>query len=114
MNRLHERGRARKANPVPIDRVLVPLSDSLGLSSDILLEKLKKNWPVIVGATNARNTRPSSFRNGMLTISVSSPVWMTQARFYTPVILKKINDFDNRGGVEVREVQFVLERMQQE
>ncbi|MHB9027411.1 MAG: DciA family protein [Candidatus Latescibacterota bacterium] len=111
MNNLRrEGGRARKANPVSIQRVIVPLSASLGLSSDIHLEKLKKNWRTIVGAANAAHTRPTTLRNGILTVSVVSPAWMTQARFYTSTFLKNINSFDPRNGVEVREVRFTLER----
>jgi predicted nucleic acid-binding Zn ribbon protein len=111
MNRHHgEWKRTKKANPVPIGRVLVPLSDSLGLSSDIQLGQLRKNWPSIVGAPNARNTKPLSLRNGILTISVSSPAWMAQARYYTSTFIGNINGFDPREGAEIREVRFVLER----
>jgi predicted nucleic acid-binding Zn ribbon protein len=111
MNNLcREKGRKRKANPVSIQGVIVPLSVSLGLSADICLKKLKKNWHTIVGAVNAAHSKPAALRNGILTIAVSSPVWMTQARFYTSTFLKNINSFDPRDGVEVREVRFTLER----
>lgn len=112
MNSMRETGgRTRKANPVEIGRVLVPLSSSLGLSSDIRLEKLRKNWPSIAGAAGARNTSPVSLRNAVLTVSVSSSAWMTQARFYSSALLANVNAFDPRDGVEVREVRFVLTRV---
>lgn len=47
-------------------------------------------------------------------ISVSSPAWMTQARFYTSTFLRNVNAFDPLDGVEVREVRFMHERLQQE
>lgn len=102
--------RPRKANPVALEKILVPLADSIGLSSDVRFDKLKRNWLAIVGDVNARNTKPTDLRNGILTVSVSSPVWITQARFYTSTFIKKINAFDAGDGVEVREIRFVLDR----
>jgi predicted nucleic acid-binding Zn ribbon protein len=111
MNNLHrERGRVRKANPISIKRVLIPLSDSLGFSSDTYLKKLGKNWNTIVGEVNASHSRPASLRNGILTIYISSPVWMTQARFYSSTFLKNINSFGLQDGMKVHEVRFTLER----
>jgi predicted nucleic acid-binding Zn ribbon protein len=107
-------GRFHKANAVAMDRILVPLADSLGLSSDIRLEKLKRNWQAIVGPVNARNTRPNVLENNVLTVLVSSPAWITQARFLTPQFLKNINAYDSGDGVEVREIRFVLDRSRQE
>lgn len=103
-------GRERKANAVALDRILVPLADSIGLSSDVRLEKLRRNWQNVVGVVNARNTKPTDLRNGILTVSVSSPAWITQARFYTSHFIQKINAFDSNDRVEVREIRFVLDR----
>ncbi len=103
-------GRRPKANAVSLNRVLVPLAESLCLSSDIRLEKLKRNWQAIVGPVNARNTRPTDLGNGVLTVLASSPAWITQARFLTPQFIKKINAYDPGDSVEVREVRFVLDR----
>ena len=93
-----------------LDTILVPLVHDLGIGSDIRLEKLKRNWQAIVGAVNARNTRPIILDSGVLTVAVSSPVWITQARFYTSTFIYTINSFDPRDGIEVREIRFVLER----
>lgn len=103
-------GRSRKANAVPLNRILVPLADSYGFSSDIRLEKLKKNWQSVVGLVNARNTKPHDLKNGILTVFVSSPAWITQARFLTPQFLKNINTYDSVDGSEVRDIRFVLDR----
>ena len=106
--------RSRKANAVPFDRILVSLADSFGFSSDIRLEKLKRNWQEIVGLVNSRNTKPNELKNGILTVLVSSPAWITQARFFTPQFLKKINAYDSGDGFEVREIRFVIDRSRQE
>jgi predicted nucleic acid-binding Zn ribbon protein len=109
-NKNNTGGRSHKANAVALDRILVPLADSMGFSSDIRLEKLKRNWQAIVGLVNARNTRPNDLKNGILTVLVSSPAWITQARFLTPQFLKNINAYDSGDSVEVREIRFVLDR----
>ena len=103
-------GRSRRANPVGLGVILVPLLNNLGIGTDIRLEKLKKNWQAVVGAVNARNTKPTALRDGVLTVAVSSPVWITQIRFYSSAFLSAINSFDPQDNVEVRKICFVLER----
>jgi hypothetical protein len=99
-----------KANPVSVDRLMGPVVQDMGIGSFVVLEKIKNNWEIIVGATNAKNTKPSSLRHGKLTIAVSSPVWMTQARFYKSTIIEKINNFDNLNDYAIDEVIFKLDR----
>ncbi len=107
-------GRKRKANPVSLSYMLAPVLVELGLGPDIRLEKLKNHWQDIVGAMNARNTRPLSLQDGILTVAVSSPVWITQARFYSSDFIKKINSFEPEDGVNIREIHFTLAQPQKE
>ncbi len=106
----HRIKRTMKANPVPIDRLIGPVIKDMGIEPHIALETIQNNWKTIVGTTNAKNTKPSFLRHGKLTIEVSSPVWMTQARFYKSKIIEKINSFGNLNGYEIGEVVFKLER----
>ena len=101
--------RKRKANPVSLENVIGTTIRDIGIESNILFEKIKKNWESIVGKANARNTRPLSLTGGVLTISVSSPIWITQTRFYKSTFIKKINDF-NSMGYEINEIYFKLDR----
>ena len=100
----------RRANPVGLDHLLVSLADTLGMRKDLRLENLKKNWPDVVGALNARNTKPASFRDDVLTVEVTSPVWLTQARFISSTFLSAVNSFDPEDRCTVREIHFVLSR----
>ena len=75
----------------------------------IFLKKIKDNWQEIVGAANARNTRPVSLKNGKLIIAVSSPVWMTQALFYKSSFIEKIDKFMSPDNVGIRDIRFILE-----
>ena len=101
--------RLRKANPVMLDNILGSLLKELGFGPDIYLEKIKKNWNTIVGKTNARNTKPVKIKNGILTITVSSPVWMTQARFYQSSFIEKINNFDSQNSNKIKKISFKLD-----
>ena len=83
--------------------------DDLGIGPDIFLKKIKDNWEEIVGAANARNTRPVSLKNRKLTIAVSSPVWMTQALFYKSSFMEKLGKFLTPDSLEIRDISFILE-----
>jgi len=102
--------RVRKANPVSLDRALFPVIEYIGLGPNILIETIRRDWKSIVGETNARNTHPLSLEDGILTLAVSSPVWMTQARFYKATFLKKINQFNTMNESDIRDIRFTLER----
>jgi len=102
--------RSRKANPVSLGNALGPVAKKLGLESNIFFENIKRSWENIVGSANARNTKPLAMKDGILTISVSSPAWMTQARFYKSSFIDNINKFDNNKSIEIREILFKLER----
>jgi len=102
--------RKRKANPVFLENVLGAAIKDIGIESNILFEKIKKNWENIVGKTNAKNTRPIFLTDGVLTIAVSSPVWITQTRFYESKFIKKINDFENLSDYKIHKIHFRLDR----
>ena len=102
--------RARKANPVSLDRALFPVIENIGLGPNILIETIRRDWKSIVGETNARNTHPLSLKDGILTLAVSSPVWMTQARFYKTTFINKINNLRNLNDGDITDIRFTLER----
>ena len=101
-------GRLRKANPVFITGIIENVINKLNLESKFFFEKLKKNWPEIVGATNARNTKPVFFKNNILTVTVASPGWLTELRFSKNKILDKINSHDVSGTLKVKDIKFSL------
>ena len=102
--------RLRKANPVSLGNVLGPITKEIGFDSNIFFEKIKKNWEKIVGCANAKNTKPLALKDGILTISVSSPVWMTQTRFYKSSFIDKINQYKIQHSIKIHEILFKLER----
>ncbi len=93
-----------------MERILASLVGELGIGPDIHLKKLASRWSEIVGETNARNTRPSSLENGILSVTVSSPAWITQARFHKNHFLKNIRDFEPETSPDIHDIRFVLDR----
>ena len=102
--------RFKRANPIRISSFLETLVTDLGIGEDIYLKDLEKKWSGVVGEANARNTKPVSIRNGILTIAVSSPVWMTQTRFYKKSFLNNVRDFRSNFNVNVTDIRFVVKR----
>ncbi len=103
-----EQARFRKANPVLIGQILNSLVGDLGMGDDIFLKKIGEDWQTIVGASVAKNTRPISLGDGILTVAVSTPSWYTQAVFNKAKILRNIKEFDSGRGGDIRDISFTL------
>ena len=106
--------RARKANPVSLEKALGSVIQEIGFESNISLRRIKKNWEKIVGSPNARNTRPVALKKGILTVAVYSPVWMTQTRFYKTSFIRKTNSFFNNCDNTIFDIQFTLDNSPKE
>ena len=109
---MYQRKRTKKANPVNIHGVLKSVIKELKCEPDIFFEQVKKNWESIVGTASARNTKPVKFNKDILTIAVSSPVWLTQARYYKSSFIEKINEFELLNDVKVSNIVFTLDKFQ--
>jgi hypothetical protein len=75
-----------------------------GLESGLLINKLRKQWPEIVGETIAAHTSPDSVKGRQLTISVDSPQWMHHLGFFKKEITDKLKQH------ELSEIRFKLGR----
>lgn len=104
--------RKKKANPVFLSHVLNSVIREFRGEHDIYFEQLKKHWKSIVGTAGAKNTHPVLFNKGTLTIAVSSPVWLTQARFYKSSFIEKINTFKTQNTMIVSDIVFTLDKSQ--
>jgi predicted nucleic acid-binding Zn ribbon protein len=102
--------RFRKANALPVGALTGKAVETMGGGPEVLLETLGKHWEDIVGASNARNSRPVTVADGVLTIGASSPVWMTQARFMKSSFIEKINRFPGIGGTGIRDILFTMDK----
>jgi predicted nucleic acid-binding Zn ribbon protein len=100
--------RARRANPVAMDGLVDGLVDAMGMRQELFLDRLSRDWTAIVGAANARITRPVSIEDGVLTVAVGSPSWITQLKMQERVFRETVNAVAASPGT-VRSVRFVPE-----
>jgi predicted nucleic acid-binding Zn ribbon protein len=101
--------RERLANPVTVSALIGTTVKQLGVDTEIKFEKIKKNWQLIVGQGNARQTRPVSIKGDVLTVAVSSPAWLVQTRFYKADFVSKINNYEKQDQAIVRDINFILD-----
>ncbi|MDA8089903.1 MAG: DUF721 domain-containing protein [Nitrospiraceae bacterium] len=62
----------------------------LGLEDAARLHGIKARWGELVGAPLSEHLEPGFVSGAMLHISVDSPLWLEQARFYSGEILKRV------------------------
>ncbi len=72
--------------------ILAGLAHRLGLESKLFEERLRRQWPELVGETIAQHTRPDQIRFKKLYVHVRHSVWLQQLTFLKPVLLQKVND----------------------
>lgn len=82
----------------------------LKCEKDFYFERLSKDWKHILGDTNARNIKPLSIDNNILTASVSSPGWLTEFQFTKKKLLDKINQYETGANVTIHDIRFVLDK----
>ncbi len=102
--------RFKKANPVYVSEILASVLKDIHFETGIGFEQLKNSWSIIVGSTWAKNTYPVKFENDILTVSVSSPMWLTQAHFSKKKFLENINNVDSFNSITVKDIIFILDK----
>lgn len=77
--------------PAAITPILKSMSQNLGIEKEMLLYRLKKNWPDFVGQTLALHTAPERLKFKTLTLRVDGPTWIHELSFLKRDMIKKIN-----------------------
>lgn len=77
--------------PVAITPILKSMGKKFGLEKEMLLYRLKKNWPDFVGQTLSEHTTPERLKFKTLTLRVDGPTWMHELSFLKRDMIKKIN-----------------------
>ena len=83
--------RPRQKEPIHIGRTLKRVMQQVDPKPDPAIAQLQQLWPEIVGDEAADNSRPASVLNGVLTVFVSSSVWIQQLRFLMKPMMAAIN-----------------------
>ena len=74
----------------------------LGLAKDLV--RVFDVWHEAVGAFNASKARPESVKNGRLTVTVESSVWIDRFGYFKGEFMEKINQA--LGGPVIKEIVF--------
>jgi len=56
----------------------------------LALARLQREWPELFDVPLSLHTCPSSLNNGVLVVSVDSPLWLQQLKFFKQAMLQKL------------------------
>lgn len=87
--------------PKGIGESLRKLTMDLGLTDPDVLVALRRHWADVVGDAVAQHAKPSSLREGVLTVTVDAAQWATQVRYLATAVKQGLTE----RGVAVRELQ---------
>ena len=68
--------------------------------ADMQLAGVWKIWDQTVGPAIAENARPQAFKQKLLLVQVSSPVWIQQLRFLKKDLIAKLNQALGEACIE--------------
>lgn len=87
--------------PVPLSESLDDVVRALRGPSKAVVAGVFGQWEDSVGEYVARNARPLRFDDGVLTVEVDEPAWVTQVQFMSGEIIRRLAEV---AGVDVREL----------
>ncbi len=89
-----------------IKELLAQINEALPF--DLKDGEIWKVWKDVVGEYTALHTKPVAIRNKVLTVWVSSPIWLQELRYREKEIIAKLNEMLERDAVE--KIKFQMSR----
>lgn len=80
----------RRGRAAPVGSVIDGLVEKWGIGKQLKRAEVLTNWPEIVGARIAKETKPDRVRNTILFVSCSTPMWAQELGLLKPTLMKKI------------------------
>jgi hypothetical protein len=90
--------------PQSISELIPKALISLGVSSEMILEDVKRAWGEIVGKSIADKATPAELIKDILIIEVKSPVWSVEISLLKNDIIAKLNQ--KLGEHRIAELRF--------
>jgi hypothetical protein len=87
------------------DVLLKPLVRDLGIDDGIRLAQVKSRWHILFQKPLSCHMSPSLLSGNELLLTVDSPVWLQELKFYQEDIIKKLASY------QVRTIRFRLGRV---
>ncbi len=85
-----------------LDTVMQKMKGTLSDDGGESLEEIQKAWESVVGKTIKNNTSLTSYKGGVLVVSVKKSVWRSEIEFMKVDIVRKINKYI--GTSELRNI----------
>ncbi|MDL2286481.1 DUF721 domain-containing protein [Desulfococcaceae bacterium OttesenSCG-928-F15] len=86
-----------------LEKTLKPFRDRYGKGE---FRELWMAWPEAVGPEIAKNTKPLSFRDGCLLVSVANSSWMQHLQYHKEVIRERMNSA--HGTKIIQDIRFKI------
>ncbi len=77
-----------------VGSLLSSIFQEIGIEDKIVLTSLQKNWRSIFDEPLSIHTYPADIKKGELIINVDSPAWLSQLKFFTQDIIKKLSSYN--------------------
>jgi len=103
--RTHDVLAALRPPPKTLASLIEQVMDKFPRQDIFWLEKLREEWPQLLGEMNARQSKPLSFRDGILVVEVSNPTWRFVLERQQKIKIKDI--LQNFLQQEIRVLRFV-------
>jgi hypothetical protein len=84
------------------DSLLKPIVRNLGIGDGVRLAQIKSHWHTLFQKPLSYHMAPSVLSGDELLLSVDSPVWLQELKFYQEEIIKKLTQY------QVKSVRFRL------
>ena len=82
----------KKDNLIHISDILKSALNGYRPSRDMEMMKIWDLWDMAVGAPIAMNAKPAAFKDGILSVNVSSSAWIHQLKFLEKEIAQTLNN----------------------
>lgn len=92
-------------DPQLLDLTLGRLVADHGWSLDLRVHGVFSRWAEIVGDEVAQHCQPTAFTDGRLVVRAGSTAWMTQLKYLTPTLVRRLNEELGHGSVTVIEIE---------
>jgi predicted nucleic acid-binding Zn ribbon protein len=97
--------RRRRSEPEAVSNVLSRWLGRQQIQAELCQYALWTKWDEIAGERLAARTRPTSLRDGQLTLVVASSAWLNELSFLRGELVRRINEV--LGREEVKTIRFL-------
>ncbi|MFH2004959.1 MAG: DUF721 domain-containing protein [bacterium] len=80
----------QRSRPMPVGKLLESLLERRHLSKPLRLYRVQRLWPSLVGEPTAGRSRPTSLRQGVLSVAVADSTWVQELTYLKQELLERV------------------------